>query len=281
MFGTPTAEIFGAAVKRLADAGVDSARTDARVLLTRVLGVPSDTVVGSRQIDENQLKAFEGLVSRRAAREPLAYITGVKEFFSLELEVGPGVLIPRPETETLVEEAAREFPDRDAPLEVVDLGTGSGCLLVAFLTQYGQARGVGIDASPEALAWARRNIERHRISERCSLSRGGWNSNGVFDVVFVNPPYLTEEEFSHAEPEIRRYEPEAAFVGGCDGLAAYRDLVPDIAGALKAEGLAFVEIGAGQAEAVSGLLRQAGLELRRIAADIAGISRCIIAGRPV
>jgi release factor glutamine methyltransferase len=271
--------VLAEAAARLSVAEVHSPRLDARVLLAHALGVRSDSLLTIDQVDEARLRKFEELVGRRAAREPVAYITGMKEFFSLEFEVGPGVLIPRPETETLVEEAFREFPDPDAGLDVLDLGTGSGCLIVSFLERYGRAKGIGIDASAESLVWASRNSSRHGVSNRCEFARGGWNVTGTFDVVFANPPYLSEQELAEAAPEIRVYEPKAAFIAGCDGLASYRALAPELAGTLRPQGLAFVEIGAGQAPNVVSILENSGLELRRIAPDLTGTPRCIIVGR--
>ena len=276
---SPVREALAGAVARLADAGIDSARLDARVLLAYALGVPANVPLAAAELDRKQLAVFDAFVTCRAAREPLAYITGVKEFFSLDFEVGPGVLIPRPESEILIEEALRDFPDRDAALNVLDLGTGSGCLVITFLAHYRHARGLGVDASAEALAWAARNVARHGLSQRCTLARGDWNAHGAFDVILANPPYLTDEEFAHAAPEISRYEPESAFVSGQDGLASYRALAPVVAGGLKPAGLVFVEIGAGQTDAVAGIFGDSGLELRRVAPDLSGISRCIIAGR--
>jgi len=274
-----TGEVLAAAAMRLAEAEIDSPRLDARLLLAHALGVPANVPLATMSIREEQFRAFDAFITRRSAREPLAYITGIKEFFSLDFEVGPGVLIPRPETETLVEEALRGFPDREAALEVLDLGTGSGCLIVAFLVQYHRAQGIGVDVSAEALVWATRNVARHGLARRCTLERGDWNAGGAFDVAFTNPPYLTEDEFARAPPEIGRYEPKSAFIAGKDGLASYKALIPKVAGALKPGGLAFIEIGAGQIDAVARIIEESGLELRRVAPDLAGISRCLIAGR--
>ena len=272
-------EILAEATARLAVAGVESPRLDARVLLAHVLGVRSDELFGNVRLAPEQTGAFEACVARRAAREPVAYITGMKEFFSFEFEVGRGALVPRPQSETLIEEAMRAFPDRDASLDVLDLGTGSGCLLMTFLKVYGHARGLGVDASADALAWARRNLKRHGLGGRCTLLEAGWNANGAFDVVFANPPYLTADEFARAAPEIRRYEPESALAAGEDGLAAYRALAPEIGRVLTPDGLAFVEIGADRAECVKRILEENGLELCRLAPDLAGIPRCVIARR--
>jgi len=276
---TTAREILAVAAARLAEAGVDSPRLDARLLLAHSLGVSPDAVLVTAGIDAERLDVFEALTARRCAREPLSYIVGTREFFSLDFEVGRGVLIPRPETETLIEQAMREFPDSNAPLAALDLGTGSACLIVAFLVHYRNAQGTGIDASPDALAWAKRNIDRHGLSGRCKLLKSKWNADGAFDVVFANPPYLTKEEFANSGPEIRGFEPVAALVAGCDGLSAYRAMIPQVARLLKARGRVFLEVGTGQSAAVGEILRQNGLDLLSVVPDLAGIARCLVAGR--
>jgi len=268
---------------RLTEAGVDSARLDARLLLGFAMDIAPENLLVARDMTEEQLAYFEALISRRESREPLAHIVGQKEFWSLDFEVGPGVLIPRPETETLIEEALRDFPDRDAPLDIADLGTGSGCLLIAFLESYPNAKGVGIDRSADALAWARRNATRHGVGDRCVLSQSDWATNvaPTFDVVLSNPPYVTERELAEASPEILRYEPRDALVGGVDGLNAYRELAPVIAGRLRPGGRAYLEIGSTQAEDVTSVLERDGLRVVRIAADLAGHPRCVVAQKTV
>lgn len=271
--------LLSEATRRLKAAGVDSPRLDARVLLMHVLGLPGNALISDQALCEEQVSRFETLVGRRIAREPLAYIVGEKEFFSLAFAVGPGVLVPRPETETLVEEAIRAFPDRDADLDVLDLGTGTGCIIAAFLSHYPRARGVAVDDGPDALVWATRNIERLGLSPRCDVLRGTWNAKGRFDVVFSNPPYLTEDEYTHAAPEIRCFEPKTAFVAGRGGLDAYRGIARALPGQLKPDGLVFLEVGASQSSAVVEILEADGLESRGISPDLGGIPRCVIAGR--
>jgi release factor glutamine methyltransferase len=230
-------------IQRLRAAGVDNPRLDARLLTS------------------------EEQVARRVAREPVAYILGHKEFWSLDIAVGPGVLIPRPESETLIEQVLKHFPDRSAALDILDLGTGSGCLLAAALSEYPNARGTGIDSSPEALAWARRNL-----GERAELILGDFTeAQGAYDVILSNPPYITTSDIAGLAPEIRLHEPIRALHGGPDGLDAYRTLAPLIVRLLKPEGRAFLEIGAGQGPAVAELMKS-----KAIARDLAGIERCVI-----
>jgi release factor glutamine methyltransferase len=276
MSGVRDALTRGAA--RLAEAGVDSARLDARLLLGFAMELAPENLLVAQELTEAQSARFETLILRRESREPLAYIVGQKEFWSLDFEVGPGVLVPRPETETLIEEALRDFPDRDAPLDIADLGTGSGCLLIAFLESFPNAKGTGIDRSADALVWARRNAARHGVQARCVLSQVDWNDAvpGSLDVLFSNPPYVSERELSAASPEIIRYEPRGALAGGEDGLNAYRELAPIIARCLRPDGRAYLEIGSTQAEAVASVLERDGLRVVRTVADLAGHPRCLV-----
>jgi release factor glutamine methyltransferase len=257
------------AVRRLSAAGVDSPRLDARVLW-------EFAQLGGAEA------SFESLVVRRAGREPLAYITGRKEFWSLDFEVGPGVLVPRPESETIIEQALEYLPDRAAPLNVVDFGVGSGCLLISFLKEFPNSHGLGVDLSDKAIAYASRNAARNDVAGRCEIRNSNWGDNivGPCDVILANPPYIRSADLSGLEPEVSRFEPVAALDGGVDGLDAYRSLAPDVARTLRPGGLALVEIGQDQADDVGALMISAGLALRHIALDLAGIPRVLVTGRP-
>jgi release factor glutamine methyltransferase len=268
--------------ERLGAAGIDSARLDARVLLASAMNISPEALLAGAALPAAAVQRFEAFIARRARREPVAYIVGKKEFWSLDLAVGPGVLVPRPETETLIEQVCREFPDRSAALRAADFGTGSAAILIAFLSEFPNARGIGIDSSAQALAWAERNIAAHRLTGRCELRRADWSAapDGPFDVLFSNPPYLTQDEIEAAAPELV-FEPRSALDGGRDGLGAYRALAPIMAARLAPNGRAFLEIGAGQSEAVSAILAGNGLETMRIAPDLAGVPRCVVACRAV
>jgi release factor glutamine methyltransferase len=267
--------------ERLAAAGIDSARLDARVLVAHTMNLAPGESVSAREPSPEELARYEELLERRMAREPVAYITGEREFWSLPFTVGPGVLIPRPETETLLEAAARFFPDRNQPLEVLDLGTGSGAILIAFLRDYPSARGTGIDQSEEALSWARRNAERLGVVNRSTWNSGSWQAaeGRPYDLILSNPPYLALGEAAALAPEIAAYEPLVALLAGPDGLEAYRAIAPIAAASLKPGGRVILELGAGQASAVRELLRGYGLEIMVVMPDLAGIPRAIVAGR--
>jgi release factor glutamine methyltransferase len=250
------------AARRLAAAGSDTARLDARLLWDYAQG------------EGDVLQRFEALVRRREAREPVAYILGRKEFWSLDFEVGPGVLVPRPDTETLIEEALRIVPDRSAPLRIADLGAGSGAILIAALTEFPNATGVGLESSPEAFGWASRNALR-LMPERAEMRLAEWDkAEGPFDLVLSNPPYIPSMEIESLQPDVSRFEPGAALDGGTDGLSAYRALAELLPGLLRPGGHALLEIGLGQAQAMEKLFPQ--LEILRIAPDLSGVPRCVI-----
>jgi release factor glutamine methyltransferase len=251
------------AARRLAAAGSDSARLEARLLWEHAQRTGAD---------------FQALVARRESREPVAYITGHREFWSLDFEVGPGVLVPRPDTETLVEEALRLVADRNAPLRIADFGTGSGAILIAVLKEFSSATGIGFESSPDALRYAAANAAR-LIGPRAEIRLEDWNSaSGPFDLIFCNPPYIPSIGIESLMPDVAGFEPRAALDGGPDGLAAYRDLAKLLPGLLKPDGHALLEIGLGQALAISSLFQ--GLEIVRIAPDLSGIPRCVILRSP-
>jgi release factor glutamine methyltransferase len=276
-------DLLASAAARLRAAGVESPRREARLLLAHVLDVGQEDIVAGSvpPLMPQQAEAFEVLLKRREAREPLAYILGVREFWSLEFIVGPGVLVPRPESELLVEQALKSFPDRNGLLRVLDLGTGSGCLLLAFLSERPSARGLGIDRSEAALNIAQENAARLQLSRRAQFAQSDWfeNVSSIFDVILVNPPYIPESALDDLQAEVQAYEPWSALDGGPDGLDAYRKIALGIEGHMARGGRAFFEVGQGQAEAVASLLAQEGLSIEGTVCDLAGIPRCVIAAR--
>jgi release factor glutamine methyltransferase len=274
-------DLIGPVATRLAAAGIEHARSDAWLLLAAATGQGrAELMAGTPSpLAAGQEARLEALVRRRLAREPIAYLLREKEFWSLTFEVGPAVLIPRPETETVVEAVLSQIGRRAAALRVLDLGTGSGCLLLALLSELPHARGLGVDASPDALAVAGRNAARLGLAERSRFRPGRWAAGvtGRFDVIVSNPPYVAERDWPGLQPEIRDFEPEAALVAGPDGLAAYRALAPDCARLLAADGFCALEIGQGQAAAAAEILADRGLVVATTRRDLAGIERCLIA----
>lgn len=225
------------------------------------------------------LSRLESLLARRANREPLAYLLGRKEFWGLELEVTPGVLVPRPDTETVVEAVLAQSHDRARKLRLLDLGVGSGCLVLALLRELPAAEGVGVDRSTTALAVARRNAERLGLSDRLELREGDWATGlaGGFDVIVSNPPYIAEDDIAALSLEASDHEPREALVAGSDGLDAYRRITGELPRLLAPAALVALEVGQGQAAAVDALLQAAGLRPLPPHRDLAGIERCVLA----
>lgn len=246
-------------------------RLDAEVLMAHAAGVPRMALL--LDLDRAVPPGFGTLVERRAAGEPVAYITSTREFWSLDLAVTPDVLIPRPDSETLIEAAIAAFGVR-APASILDLGTGSGALLLAALDVWPSALGVGIDASPAALAVAAANATLLGFADRATFAPGGWEGDGrVHDLILCNPPYVATGET--LPRDVVDWEPHAALFAGADGLDDYRRIAPLLSGQLAADGVACFEIGATQADAVAALFKAQGL-VTALRCDIAGLPRCLV-----
>ncbi|HEV2867495.1 MAG TPA: peptide chain release factor N(5)-glutamine methyltransferase [Allosphingosinicella sp.] len=265
-------EALAAAAARLSGSS-QTPRLDAELLMAHALDTTREALLLGRQEDEAP-EAFEALLRRRLENEPVAYIIGRRAFWMIELEVGPGVLIPRPDSETLLDAAVEHF-GAAAPATVLDLGTGPGTLLLAALAQWPQARGLGVDASPDALAYARRNAARLGLGDRSTFRAGDWGE-GIgdrFDLVLCNPPYV--EARAALAPDVARWEPAAALYAGADGLDALRRLAPQLRRLVRPGGVACVEIGAGQAAAAEALFRAEHFAVAR-REDLGGVPRCLI-----
>lgn len=273
-------EAVGAAASRLADAGIAEARREARLLVALALGVEPGVVLGypERPLDATAQARLAALTARRAAREPYSRLAGRRQFWSLDLAISPDTLDPRPDSETLVEAALASLPDRAARLRIIDFGTGSGCLLLALLSELPNAVGVGIDILPGAAKAARRNAAALGLADRALFVAGDWGEtiSGRADVIVANPPYIPGAEIEALAPEVARYEPRQALDGGTDGLAAYRELAPATRRLLASDGIAFFEVGAGQQEAVARLLGDSGLALQSVKCDLSGVARCVV-----
>ncbi|MGE0748662.1 MAG: peptide chain release factor N(5)-glutamine methyltransferase [Rhodospirillales bacterium] len=277
------AAALAAAVARLRAAGIESAAGDARVLIAHALGVDAAAVVGrpERALDAAAAVRFESLVARRARHEPVAYLSGRREFWSLDLAVTPASLIPRPDSETVVEAVLALLPNRDVPLSVLDLGTGSGCLLLALLSELPAARGLGVDVDPDALAVAAENAARLGLAGRAAFRRGDWGAglDGAFDVVVSNPPYIRHGDIDGLDPDVALFEPRRALDGGADGLDAYRAIAADLPRMVAPGGIAALEVGADQAGAVTALLAGADFLDLGTRCDLAGRPRCVMLRR--
>lgn len=278
--GASVAVVLAAATRRLAAAGIEHARLDARLLVARATGVAVEELIRDpeRALSPQEHQALEGLVGRRAGREPLAHITGRREFWSLDLAVSREVLTPRPESETLVEAILERLPDRAGACRVLDLGTGCGCLLLALLSELANATGVGVDRSEAAVSVARSNAWRLGLAGRAGFAVGHWGAavRGRFDVVVCNPPYVPTGQLSRLMPEVSANEPRLALDGESDGLAAYGPVLADMRRLMAPHGLGGLEIGQGQRRAVATLAQGAGLSLAGVRRDLSGIERCLI-----
>ena len=281
---TSRSQALAEAAEALAAAGLEDPRSEARLLLGAALGVGVEVLLGApeRLMENRQRRKFDALVERRAGREPAAYILGEREFWSLSFRVSRDTLIPRPDSETLIEAALDAIDDREAPRRLLDLGTGCGCLLLACLSELKHATGVGVDMSWAALTVARANAERLGLANRSRFLCSDWGRAighglaGGFDLILANPPYIDDGHMADLIPEIARYEPSSALAGGPDGMACYRALAPDLTRLLAPGGHAIIEVGAGRADDVAAVMGARGLVETARARDLAGIERCIL-----
>ena len=277
------AAALGSAAAALRAAGIDAPRREARLLMQHALGLRPEALLASddRPLDDAEAKRLAAFVRRRAGREPLAYVTGVREFWSLEFAVDRSALVPRPETETVVEAVLARSAHLPPRPRLLDLGTGSGCLLVALLSELHGATGLGVDISAAAVSLARANAARHGLGGCASFVVADWGAPlaARFDVVVSNPPYVAAEALASLAPEIVSHEPQTALAGGADGYACYRRLAPQIARLLAPAGFAAIEVGAGMADEVASLFAAEGLVEIDRRRDLAGIDRCALFAR--
>jgi release factor glutamine methyltransferase len=276
-----TAEALAAIAHRLEAAGIEEPRREARILLRQALGISAETLILRETVD---FAAVEPWLARREAREPMAYITGHREFRDMVFRVSPATLIPRPESETLIEavEAAKRGAGF-APARILDLGTGTGCLLIAALALFPGAFGVGIDLAPEAASLAAANAGALGYGGRAAFAAGDWaaaldcRKSGRFGLILCNPPYIPRAEIAGLMPEVAGFEPARALDGGADGLDAYRKVLSALPGLLQNQGIAVIELGEGQEDAVSALVPPDWkVRARR---DLLGIARALVTGR--
>nr|CRH07888.1 Protein hemK homolog [Candidatus Magnetococcus massalia] len=263
---------------------VDSPRLDGELLLAYALKVERIQLFldPDRPLIPEELSQFKALIKRRAAREPVAYILGERAFLHWNLKVTPGVLIPRPETEHLVQSCIEHFAQAErSPESILDMGVGSGAIILALMDHFSEARGVGVDISPDALACARVNGERLGLNGRMRWFESDYGAavpaGERFDLITSNPPYISKADLAELEPDVRDWEPTLALDGGEDGLDAYRVLIPQAVERLNSAGLLAVEIGYDQGEAVFGMMQGAGLKGVRVIKDYSEHDRVVMA----
>jgi release factor glutamine methyltransferase len=280
-------ELLKEGILYLEKKGVTTPRLDAELLLAHCLRKERINLYidYDSPVNEKELSCFRGLILRRVNREPVAYLIGHREFWSLKLTVNKDVLIPRPETEILVEQAIeilKPLCNDNKHIQVLEIGTGSGAISAALAKEVDGIILYTTDISPAALEVARRNIERcgflNRVRFACGRDVALFKCDGIFDMLVANPPYITSDEIEELEPEIKNHEPRHAFNGGKDGLDFYRLCIPKISAVLKKNAWVIFEIGAGQAEAVSAMFHKTSAYMNvRIAKDYAGYERAVLA----
>lgn len=272
-------QLLDDAIKRLKASGIYSARLDARLLAACALGWDGGQVLAhpNHVPTARQCSELEGMVSRREGREPVALILSRAEFWSLDFTVNKDVLIPRPDSETIVEAALAIEKIKVKEISVLDLGTGSGCLLLALLSELPKAKGLGADISPAALDVAKGNAQYLGMGDRARFQESDWDKDvdGLFNLVISNPPYIAKDDYASLERDITDFEPKLALIGGSDGLACHRSLSVAIVRKLAPGGCALIEIGSDQAETAGLVHSKAGLEVRAIHQDLAGRPRVI------
>jgi release factor glutamine methyltransferase len=270
----------------LGAAGIDNARFEARLLLGHATGLSAEQLIarGTDIATPVTMTALRALTARRVRREPMAYILGEREFWGLTFKVTPAVLVPRPDSETLIAAVLELLPDRQRGWRILDLGVGSGCLLLTLLREFPDATGIGIDASRDALAVARANVETLGVAGRAMLVADDWREPswvdrlaGPFDLVVSNPPYIVAAAIDGLMPEVARFEPRIALDGGPDGLAAYRAIAAASSKLITRGGWLAVEAGEGQVLEIARIFSAAGLAPTAPWKDLGGIERVVAA----
>jgi release factor glutamine methyltransferase len=276
---TTRAEALAGLRRVFRERGLDTPDMDARVLVAAALGIDAVEIAARPEIPlgaeaAERLAAYAG---RRLAHEPVGRILGRREFWGLEFELSPETLEPRPDTETVVQTALSFIADRQAALRILDLGTGTGCLLVALLHQLPQTMGIGIDRSYGALIAARRNAERNGVAARSHFVASDWAAglSGSFDLIVSNPPYIPSSDITDLAPEVRLHDPKAALDGGNDGLDAYRAILTEARSLVVPRGKLVLELGAQQEASVRGLAEAAGWQVMKAAQDLGGHVRAL------
>lgn len=268
------------ACRRMTAVGIEAPRLDARLLLALALKAPEDRFYGREDdlLNPDASAAFDELVARRCQREPVSRIVGRRGFWTLDLELNEASLDPRPDSEALIEAVLEHVAPRQTSLRVLDLGTGTGCLLLAVLAEFPNATGLGVDLSSACVALAGRNARRNHLESRAEFQSGDWMADiyTIFDVIICNPPYIPAGQISTLAPEVAVYEPRLALDGGVDGLDCYRRLAVGFSDVLSENGLIFLEVGHDQQASVIEVMQQGGCRTVAVRSDLAGHDRCLV-----
>ena len=268
------------AKSQLSISGIGTPITDARLLLGFALGSPQERFYGLEDeiLNASEINTYQNIVKRRCSREPVSRIIGKRDFWSLTLQLNSSSLDPRADSETLIEGLKRYLPNKGAHLKIIDLGTGTGCLLLAALKEFPNSYGVGVDISEECIKLAQKNATQNKLRNRTLFIQSDWGQkvHEKFDVILSNPPYIEEDEIQTLEPEVKNFDPQIALNGGKDGLACYRKLGVEFRSLLKKTGLVFLEIGHKQSDQVSNIMALNGLKCLSVEQDLGQRDRCLV-----
>ena len=282
-------QVLKEAERVLEEGDIAEAARNAQLLLQHQLRMDTASLItnAKEEVSSGDLAQYSALISRRLKREPLQYITRSAEFWSLDFYVDQRVLIPRPETEHIIEEVIRDFPDKSKNLSIVDVGVGSGCISISLATEYPRAKVFAIDSEPGPLEVSAINSSRHNVTGRVNLLKGHilepaieLKSPKAFNIVVSNPPYISEDEATDLEPEVIKAEPKKALVSGKTGYEVYSELVGSLPKALRKKGFFYLEVGAGQADKVCAMIEEIEeLKILRVVKDLQNIPRVIVGCR--
>ena len=270
-------------VNQLVEAGIDNPRLEARLILAYIKQCTASEIYTDTDLDETQQKQLKVVLNRRLNHEPLDKILGTRSFFKADFAVNSDVLSPRPDTETLVESVLEIYSDPNMPLNLLDLGTGSGCIIESLLGEYPNANGLAVDISAKALSVARQNAENLGLVKRLNFLQADWFASDFvqkisqkFEVIVTNPPYIPTADITKLDKEVKNFDPLMALDGGADGFSSYRRLAEVVPQLLTDGGYVFIEAGIGQAEKIAQIFTTGGLRLQAIKTDLSGIQRCVI-----
>lgn len=273
------------AVMTLQRAHIETASLDARLLLEHALGLSREQLLLAidQPVEEWQESHYRELITKRVDRQPVAQLIGKREFWGMVFEVSCNTLDPRADSETLVQGVLKEHARRDRPVRILDLGTGTGCLLLSLLSELPSATGIGADICDKALAIAKNNAQALDIQARAQFIASNWfeNIDGTFDIIISNPPYIATQDIENCPPEVARHEPKLALDGGADGLDCYRAIIGALPRFLAKDGIVALEMGMGQQPALESLAAANGLHVHSVKQDIQGLPRCILLKHPI
>ncbi|MCL2505914.1 MAG: peptide chain release factor N(5)-glutamine methyltransferase [Alphaproteobacteria bacterium] len=277
---TTVSEIIEQAKYLLQESEIEKPSLTAKLLVCHALGLDRLDLLANplRTVTEEEKQKILELASERSKGKPLSRIKGHREFWGLEFKINEATLDPRPDTETLIETVLTEIENKNDEKKILDLGTGSGCILLTLLHELPNSKGLGIDKSEKAVSQAQENAKLLGLENRAEFITGNWfdNIDETFDIIVSNPPYIKSEEIKILQKEVKEYDPILALDGGEDGLCMYREIIPNIKPHLSLNGIAVLEIGNGQAEEIKELLKENGIENARIIKDLSGLDRCVL-----